>query len=720
MFVSARRIVLVGFFAFALACGPKRAPKKIVPCGNGELDTGETCDPNIDPGEEGACPVECEPPDDPCAIVSLEGVPGRCNVECVTTQRECGADDGCCPSSLCSEAEDADCAVDELCGNGRLDAAEDCDPEIASGLPGACECPEPTDACSTVVLEGDPSSCLLQCRTEPVTACVDGDDCCPSGCDSTSDSDCDSVCGNGLIEENETCDGDCPATCDDSMACTADTMIGAPGTCDVQCTNDPITDCIDGDGCCLAICDSTEDSDCPENCGNGIVEPPEVCDGDCPVTCDDSMACTADSMSGSPSTCDVECSNVPIDDCIDDDGCCPMICDSTNDNDCSASCGNGIVEPPELCDGDCPSAATCQPTDECQTATLSGSAANCTAECVRDTIDLCVDGDGWCPTGCTFDTDDDCPCTPDTCLSLGWTCGTVVDDGCGGGGEFCGTCGGGEDCIANVCEENLGVGDACATDGDCPTAQDVCITEAGDGWNGGYCTRGCTSDADCGLPNHCSVDGFCVRSCQSNADCDRADYGCYDLDRDGIDECGPLATGAGDVGDPCSSFADCGGGAEGWCGTEANQFKDGWCSRDCVNTTCPTGTHCAVGGYCVPDCMDTADCRGNGYECYDHDDDGSQECFRYANGAGGVGEACTGMWDCAGDEWGWCLADSLGWPSGYCTVFCAAGAGTCAVGSTCYDDGQTQFCLDDCSNQNQCRTGYSCSDPGTGQNACYP
>ncbi len=53
-----------------------------------------------------------------------------------------------------------------------------------------------------------------------VTTCVGGDSCCPSGCNNSSDSDCASVCGNGVVEAGEVCDdsntvsGDgCDATC---------------------------------------------------------------------------------------------------------------------------------------------------------------------------------------------------------------------------------------------------------------------------------------------------------------------------------------------------------------------------------------------------------------------------------------------------------------------------------------------------------------------------
>jgi cysteine-rich repeat protein len=53
-----------------------------------------------------------------------------------------------------------------------------------------------------------------------VTMCISNDNCCPAGCNQTTDSDCPSVCGNGIIEIGEVCDdgnnlnGDnCDPTC---------------------------------------------------------------------------------------------------------------------------------------------------------------------------------------------------------------------------------------------------------------------------------------------------------------------------------------------------------------------------------------------------------------------------------------------------------------------------------------------------------------------------
>lgn len=45
------------------------------------------------------------------------------------------------------------------------------------------------------------------CSHTPITACIDGDGCCPMGCTALNDNDCGAVCGNGVIEGAEECDG---------------------------------------------------------------------------------------------------------------------------------------------------------------------------------------------------------------------------------------------------------------------------------------------------------------------------------------------------------------------------------------------------------------------------------------------------------------------------------------------------------------------------------
>lgn len=70
-------------------------------------------------------------------------------------------------------------------------------------------------------------------------------------------------CGNGMIEDGETCDGDCSADCDDNNACTMDTISGSAMMCDVVCNNvEVISTCGPADDCCPGGCQIGDDPDC--------------------------------------------------------------------------------------------------------------------------------------------------------------------------------------------------------------------------------------------------------------------------------------------------------------------------------------------------------------------------------------------------------------------------------------------------------------------------
>lgn len=154
-----------------------------------------------------------------------------------------------------------------VCGNGTLEAGETCDP--GSTCPTDCN---DNNSCTTDRLEGNPATCDVACVNTVTTACEPDDGCCPPGCDSTIDSDCSASCGDGVVDDNETCDpvSTCPATCDDGDACTLDQMTGSAESCSAACANTPITTCISGDGCCPTGCTSIGDSDCAgSSAGNG-------------------------------------------------------------------------------------------------------------------------------------------------------------------------------------------------------------------------------------------------------------------------------------------------------------------------------------------------------------------------------------------------------------------------------------------------------------------
>jgi hypothetical protein len=300
------------------------------------------------------------------------------------------------PASNDGGAEDGPSGPDALtlCGNGVVDPGETCDGDC----PPSCDDGNP---CTLDVAIGSAANCTLACDRQPVTECGAADACCPAGCTPAGDGDCSQSCGDGTVDAGETCDpvATCPTACDDGMACTTDLLTGSAANCNAACTATPIVTCDGGDGCCPAGCTSVNDGDCPPVCGNGLVEGGEVCDGNCPTSCDDGQACTTDTLTGSPGTCDVRCTNTASGACADGDGCCPSACTSLDDDDCAPRCGNGVVEAGEICDGDCPTG--CDDGDACTTDSLAGSAGTCDAVCQHVLPAGCAGAGGCCPLGCT-------------------------------------------------------------------------------------------------------------------------------------------------------------------------------------------------------------------------------------------------------------------------------------------------------------------------------
>jgi cysteine-rich repeat protein len=120
-------------------------------CGNGVVETGETCDTAIAAGQPGACP-QCCSDGQACTVDSLEH-PASCTA--ASTHAEItvpAAGDGCCPQGA-NNATDSDCSVS--CGDGLVTAGEACDTGIAAGQPGACpqSCGD-ADTCTTDTLIG--------------------------------------------------------------------------------------------------------------------------------------------------------------------------------------------------------------------------------------------------------------------------------------------------------------------------------------------------------------------------------------------------------------------------------------------------------------------------------------------------------------------------------------------------------------------------------------
>ena len=305
-----------------------------------------------------------------------------------------------------------------------------------------------------------------------------------------------------------------------------------------------------------------------------------------------------------------------------------------------AKCGDGALDPGELCDpaiaeggGACPTSCAA---GACGTAQLVGSAEQCNAQCVVEAA-TCADGDGCCPQGCTSANDNDCEanCIPTSCANAGAECGQIPD-GCGGVLSCQDTCGVNEMCQGNMCVSGPDPGQTIGTDcmdfPDCSTPQEIAVCILPPAWPGGYCSEVCnTPDNPDGCPvgSHCvPFDGLevCMLDCNSNADCE-AGYVCRQLDAAGPTECvpPPPASGSGEIGDPCTSDSDCDG--ESFCQTSFSDpqsgatitFPGGSCTLSCtpiIGMECPVGSVCGLFTGCMPACTSDADCRA-GYGCQD-------------------------------------------------------------------------------------------------------
>lgn len=455
----------------------------------------------------------------------------------------------------------------------------------------------------------------------------------------------------------------------------------------------------------------------PMMCGNGALDPGELCDsgiasgpGSCPNSCAPTSACEVVSVTGTAATCTSTCTVTQILSCQGGDGCCPAGCDNSADSDCSATCGNGMVDPGESCDGNCPT--SCNDNNSCTTDRLVGSADNCTASCSSSPVTACQGGDGCCPGGCNANTDSDC-------------------------GGMCGN-------------SQVEPGETC--DGNCPTS---CVD-----------TNACTADAISGSPSMCNVtcsntpitscqsgDGCCPNGCSypTDLDCSCAPATCGGAGREcgnpsdgcgGTLSCGGCAVGfscsnftcvstggTSGIGDSCTRDANCPAG--GYCGLNPN-FKDGYCSKSCMlDNDCPGGSHCGNKsngmGECLENCASDSDCR-SGYECWNYDGDQSpiSECAPSGVGSGNVGDSCAGVWQCSGGTAASCLTNSTQTAS-YCTVPCDGFINLCPTGSVC--DGSLIVggnCVDECSTSAPgCRAGFTCSaiqNPltGTTNYGCVP
>lgn len=443
-------------------------------CGDGIVDPDETCDSGIASGE-GSCPNLC-PPQGACTLGRVVGNAASCSATCeYTVVTSCAGGDGCCPAG-CDYLSDSDCSA--TCNNGSIDEGETCD----GNCPTSCN---DGNACTTDTLTGSATNCSAACSYVPVTQCVDNDGCCPSGCSSANDDDCNPVCGNGLVEVGERCDGNCPSSCNDGNACTADAVSGSAATCNLTCSNTVISACQSGDGCCPAGCTYAVDADC--SCQR--------------LSCDSVRECgtPSDGCGGT-----LNCGGCPTGEFCSNFQCVPSTSTLAIGSPCTqqSNCAGAApfcVANPNFKDGYCSS--------ECQFDNDCPSGSHCGQKDANTGIGSCLDN-----------------CTTDADCRSGYQCYNQDNDSAGS-----------KECLPSATGTGV-IGAPCTgvyqCDGDLLGA---CLLSQ-DGWPNGYCTMTCTGlgglfPDECPTGSVCHGDfltgseSMCLKTCTSSTQC-RTGYTC--------------------------------------------------------------------------------------------------------------------------------------------------------------------------------------------------
>ncbi len=164
----------------------------------------------------------------------------------------------CTATVACSELKGSGVRIDAGGRGGGDEAGDGGLPEKFDALPDSDALPDP-DALP-MVQPPDAAACEQR-------ACVSGDACCPSACNSLSDGDCQPSCGNDVVEVGESCDP--VANCETaSVQCVSDaeqvrSPSGSVNACIFTCTVQPRACSMTSDGHCPASCRYLNDVDCP-------------------------------------------------------------------------------------------------------------------------------------------------------------------------------------------------------------------------------------------------------------------------------------------------------------------------------------------------------------------------------------------------------------------------------------------------------------------------
>ncbi len=459
---------------------PTNTPTSGSACGNGVVESGETCDGN--------CPSTC--PQIGCALTALSGSASTCSAVCTNagTINQCVPGDGCCPSG-CNANNDSDCKA--TCGNAIIESNEACDQTNFGGK-----------SCQTLGYSAGSLTCSSSCQiVETGCFCAAGLSRCGSACVDTSNNktncgSCGTVCAGAQVCVNSICRAP-PPVCDVGKG---DCDFNSANGCEATLSSD-VLNC----GQCTNACSSNHGT---AQCSSGT----------CRISCAPNFGnCDFNSANG----CETQTNT------IDNCGACGKVCAGAahasplcSNGQCKISCAAGWSD----CDAD--------PANGCET-NIADDVSNCgvcgkTCVAAANAAPACANGScglGACNSGfdnCDGNATNGCEASLNSVTSCG-ACGSTCPgaahgtNGCSGG--FCvlsgcenswGNCDGS---FANGCETSL------LTNSDCNGCGVICSKQNAVT----SCATGSCQKSAC-LPGFCDADsnGSCEKSLTTAVSCENS------------------------------------------------------------------------------------------------------------------------------------------------------------------------------------------------------